>query len=46
MISSSDDPMVYAIAGLASLVALLLAWRGYRSAAEEDRRRKDETKRR
>ena len=47
MISSAEDPtMVYALAGLASLVALLLAWRGYRQAAEDLRRRKDETRRR
>lgn len=38
--------MIYALAGLASLVALVLAWRGYRSAADEDRRRKDEKKQR
>ena len=47
MISSAEDPtMVYALAGLASLVAVLLAWRAYRQAAEEHRWRKDETKRR
>jgi hypothetical protein len=47
MISSAEDPaMVYALAGLASMVALLLAWRAYRSAAEEDRRRKEEKDRR
>jgi hypothetical protein len=47
MISSAEDPaMVYALAGLASLAAVLLAWRAYRQAAEEHRRRKDETKRR
>jgi hypothetical protein len=47
MFSSAEDPaMVYALAGLASLVAALLAWRAYRQAAEAHRRRKDETKRR
>ena len=47
MIPTGEDPaMVYALAGLASLAAVLLAWRAYRQAAEEHRRRKDETKRR
>jgi hypothetical protein len=47
MIPSAEDPtMVYALAGLASLVALLLAWRAYRQAAEEHRRRKHDTRRR
>jgi hypothetical protein len=47
MISSAEDPaMIYALAGLATLVAVILAWRGYQAAAEEDRRRKDEKKRR
>jgi hypothetical protein len=47
MFSSSEDPtMVYALAGLTSLVAVVLAWRAYRQAAEEHRRRKDETKQR
>ena len=47
MISSAEDPsMIYALAGLATLVAVILAWRGYRQAADEHRRRKDETKRR
>jgi hypothetical protein len=47
MISSAEDPtMVYALAGLASLVAALLAWRAYRQAAEEHRRRKDDATRR
>jgi hypothetical protein len=46
MMSTTEDPtMVYALAVLASLVAVLLAWRAYRQAAEEHRRRKDETKR-
>ncbi|MCW5738218.1 MAG: hypothetical protein KIS73_29115 [Enhydrobacter sp.] len=46
MISSTEDPsMAYALAGVASLVAVLLAWRAYRQAADEHRRRKDETKR-
>ena len=36
MFSSAEDPaMVYALAGLASLVAALLAWRAYRQAAED-----------
>jgi hypothetical protein len=47
MISSAEDPtMVYALAAVASLVAVLLAWRAYRQTAEEHRRRKDEKRRR
>jgi len=38
--------MVYALAGLASLAAAVLAWRAYREASEEHRRRRDEAKRR
>lgn len=45
--SGMEDPgMAYALAGLASLVAVLLAWRAYRQAADEHRRRKDEATRR
>jgi len=47
MISTAEDPaMVYALAVLASLVAVVLAWRAYRQAADEHRRRQDEAKRR
>jgi len=47
MFSGTEDPgMVYALAGLASLAAVLLAWRAYRQAADEHRRRKDEGTRR
>lgn len=47
MMSSAEDPtMAYALAGLTSLIAVVLAWRAYRQAAEEDRQRKDEAKRR
>jgi hypothetical protein len=48
MIAMAEEgqTLAYALAGLASIVALLLAWRAYRQAAQEDRERKDETKRR
>jgi hypothetical protein len=47
MISSAEDPaMVYALAVLGSLVAVVLAWRAYRQAAEDHRRQQDEAKRR
>jgi hypothetical protein len=45
-IVEEGQTLTYALAGLASLVALLLAWLAYRQAARESRERKDETKRR
>ena len=36
----SNDPMTYIFGTIAMLMALVLAWRGYRSLAREDRARK------
>jgi hypothetical protein len=40
MIVSGNDPMTYVLGIIAMLMALILAWRGYRSLAREDRERK------
>jgi hypothetical protein len=40
MIVSDNDPMTYIFGIIATLMALVLAWRGYRSLAREDRERK------
>ena len=40
----SNDPMTYIFGTIAMLMALVLAWRGYRSLAREDRARKAEKK--
>lgn len=40
MIVSDNDPMTYVLGIIVMLMALVLAWRGYRSLAREDRARK------
>jgi len=44
MIVSDSDSMTYVFGTIAMLMALVLAWRGYRSLAREDRARKAEKK--
>jgi hypothetical protein len=44
MIVSDNDPMTYVLGIIVMLMALVLAWRGYRSLAREDRARKAEKK--
>ncbi|HEY6980094.1 hypothetical protein [Reyranella sp.] len=43
---SDNDPMTYVFGMVAMLMALVLAWRGYRFLAREDRQRKAAKKKR
>jgi hypothetical protein len=45
MIVTDSDPMTYALASLAMVVAALLAWRAYRAAVRHERERKEERRR-
>ena len=45
-IVSGNDLLTYVFGIIAMLMALILAWRGYRSLAKEDRERKATKKKR
>ena len=42
---NESEPLTYVIGTVTMLMALLLAWRGYRHLAREDEERKKEKKR-
>jgi hypothetical protein len=44
-IVSQNEPMTFVLGTIAMLMALVLAWRGYRFHAREDRARKSEKRR-
>jgi hypothetical protein len=45
-IVNESEPLTYLLGAVTMLMALLLAWRGYRHIAREDEERRKEKKRR